>query len=173
MWPCSAINVSQCLCLADLHSRPCSLSCLARGLDAAWQNALFPSVPPPEYLHPPTSLQALTSFGVLVKLRRKRLFKQENEICHKWLHYSRVRGRAFIVFPLMHSLWNSTRKRVFCPEGSCQVSGRLKTVWTGYQPSQLSVLPDSDAALSLLHSHVGALQTVSVLGSSDCLVQIY
>lgn len=78
----------------------------------------------------------------LVKLWRKRLLprRQENEICYKWLHYSDGRGRAFIVFPLMRSLWNSTRKRDFCPESCCQVSGRLKTVWTGYQPSQMSVL---------------------------------
>lgn len=77
------------------------------------------------------------------------------------------------MFPLVRSLWNSTRKRVFCPEGSCQVSGRLKTVWTGCGPSQLSVLPDSDAALSLLPSHVEGLQTVAVFGSSDRSVQIY
>lgn len=113
-------------------------------------------------------LQGLTSFGVLVKLWHKRLLlqKQENEICHKWLHYSRVRGRAFIVAP-------SPFGKEFSVQSSCQVSGRLKTVWTGHRPSQLSVLPDSDADLSSSPSHVEGLQTVSVFGSSDCLAQIY
>lgn len=71
-------------------------------------------------------------------------------------------GGGAIVFSLMRSLWYSTRKRHFCPEGSCQVSGLLKTVSPGYQPSQLSVLNASDGAqICPRRPH---MQAVSVLG---------
>lgn len=45
---------------------------------------------------------------------------------------------------------------------------------SGLDIGQVSCLSSpTDAALSLLPSHVEGLQTVSVFGSSDCSVQIY
>lgn len=71
---------------------------------------------------------------------------KKTEIYHKWLHYTYVWGRAFIVFMLLCSLWTGTRKRDFRPEGHCPVCGLLKAVSIGHHPTQLFVLPTSDWA---------------------------